>query len=111
LVASDAHAADDPQRSATQALTRAKELHKAGKFREALNELMRAYALAPQQDLLYGIAQLHVKLNNCPEAVRSSDAISLPDASLAEGAAGHPRVPNQPAVVSRSPKESVVAAD
>jgi len=50
-------------------IERATELHKEGKYAEALDELRLAYRLDPQPNLLYAIAQLHVKLGKCPEAI------------------------------------------
>jgi len=50
-------------------IERATELHKEGKYTEALDELRLAYRLDPQPNLLYAIAQIHVKLGKCPEAI------------------------------------------
>jgi hypothetical protein len=43
--------------------------HKAGKFDVALSELQAAYDLDPQPKLLFAIAQVQVKLDNCPDAI------------------------------------------
>ena len=43
--------------------------HKDGNFDVALTELQAAYALDPQPKLLFAIAQVQVKLDNCPDAI------------------------------------------
>ncbi len=43
--------------------------HKAGNFDVALTELQAAYDLDPQPKLLFAIAQVQVKLDNCPGAI------------------------------------------
>ena len=43
--------------------------HKAGDFGVALTELQAAYDLDPQPKLLFAIAQVQVKLDNCPDAI------------------------------------------
>lgn len=48
---------------------RATQLYKDGKYAEALVALEEAYALDPQPKLLYAIAQVHVKLGRCPDAI------------------------------------------
>lgn len=45
--------------------------HKAGKFDVALTELQAAYDLDPQPKLLFAIAQVQVKLDNCPGAIEN----------------------------------------
>jgi hypothetical protein len=45
------------------------EHHAAGRFKEALEQLTVAYTLHPQPDLLYAIAQVHVKLGDCASAI------------------------------------------
>src|SRR5262252_5705363 len=48
---------------------KATELHKEGKFAEALVELQAAYKLEPKQsDLLYAIGQVYSKMGDCTEA-------------------------------------------
>jgi tetratricopeptide (TPR) repeat protein len=59
----------DSTTEAKQHFELASAAHKAGKFRDALNELMLAYALDPKPELLYAIAQVHVKLGECPQAI------------------------------------------
>ena len=44
-------------------------LHAHRHWQEALNELTLAYSLDPQPDLLYAMAQLQVKLGQCPIAI------------------------------------------
>ena len=48
---------------------RATQLYKDGKYPEALVALEQAYAVDPQPKLLYAIAQVHVKLGRCPDAI------------------------------------------
>ncbi|MBA3463037.1 MAG: tetratricopeptide repeat protein [Deltaproteobacteria bacterium] len=61
--------AGDPRIEAKAHIDRATELHKAGNPAEALGELVRAYALDPQPQLLYAMGQLHVKLGECTLAI------------------------------------------
>jgi len=69
-------------------IERATELHKEGKFEEALVELRAAYRLDPQSNLLYAIAQVHVKLGRCPEAITYYEQFlaTQPDAGPAAAA-------------------------
>jgi tetratricopeptide (TPR) repeat protein len=69
LAAAPRAAQADARREAQAHLARATELHGAGAFAEALTELTIAYSLDPQPDLLYAIAQTHVQLGNCPQAI------------------------------------------
>lgn len=62
-------AAADPKAEATQHFERASVAHEEGRFRDALRELTLAYALDPRPELLYAIAQVHVKLGECPQAI------------------------------------------
>lgn len=50
-------------------LDRAAKAHKAGDYAVALDELQAAYALDPQPRLLYAIAQVHAKLDDCTKAI------------------------------------------
>jgi tetratricopeptide (TPR) repeat protein len=59
----------DPAAEAKQHFEAASAAHKAGNFRKALEELMLSYALEPKPELLYAIAQVHVKLGECPQAI------------------------------------------
>lgn len=61
--------AGDPKVEAKMHIDRATELHKSGKPAEALGELVRAYALDPQPQLLYAMGQLHVQLGDCTLAI------------------------------------------
>jgi hypothetical protein len=61
--------AGDPKAEAKTHIERATELHRTGKAAEALGELVRAYALDPQPQLLYAMGQLHVKLGECTLAI------------------------------------------
>lgn len=49
----------------------AAKFHKDGNFPEALTELQAAYKLDPQPKLLFAIAQVQAKLDNCPDAIDS----------------------------------------
>ena len=48
----------------------AKQLYEEGKAAEALDELNIAYQLDPSPELLYAIAQTHVVLGKCDEAIK-----------------------------------------
>lgn len=48
---------------------RAAKAHKAGNFEGALEELKAAYAIDPQPKLLYAIAQVYAKLDDCTAAI------------------------------------------
>jgi hypothetical protein len=50
-------------------MDRAAKAHKAGQFDVALVELQAAYDMKPQPKLLFAIAQVQQKLDNCPAAV------------------------------------------
>lgn len=58
-----------PKVEAKMHMEKGAKAHKAGKFDVALTELQAAYALDPQPKLLFAIAQVQAKLDNCPEAV------------------------------------------
>lgn len=64
-----AHAKPKPKDSVKVHMDNAAKAHKAGKFEVALAELQAAYALDPQPKLLYAIAQVYAKLDNCEEAI------------------------------------------
>ncbi len=55
--------------SAKEHIARAKKAHQQRKFDVALDELEQAYDLDPQPDLLFAIGQIHVKLDQCAEAI------------------------------------------
>jgi tetratricopeptide (TPR) repeat protein len=59
----------DPAADAAQHFKRAKTYHQQGDYTHALQELMAAYDAEPTPGLLYGIAQTHVKLGQCAEAI------------------------------------------
>ncbi len=61
--------AEDPKAEAKRHVDHATELHKGGKFAEALDELKTAYALDPQPQLLYAMGQLLVNLGHCDQAI------------------------------------------
>jgi tetratricopeptide (TPR) repeat protein len=69
LLATPGLAAADAKAEARPHIERASSLHAAGKYSEALKELTLAYALDPQPQLLYAIAQVHVKLGDCDSAI------------------------------------------
>ena len=58
-----------PKEDAQRHMERAMKAHEAGKFYVALHELQEAYASDPQPELLFAIAQIHVKLDHCDDAV------------------------------------------
>jgi tetratricopeptide (TPR) repeat protein len=62
-------AAADPKVESKQHFDAASTAHKEGRFKDALTELMVAYALDPRPELLYAIGQIHVKLGQCPQAI------------------------------------------
>ena len=59
----------DPKLESKQHFEAATKAHKDGRFGDALTELMVAYALDPRPELIYAIAQIHVKLGQCPQAI------------------------------------------
>ena len=59
----------DPKAMAQAHVHASEKLFQDGKYAEALNELTTAYALDPQPGLLYAIAQVHVKLGDCADAI------------------------------------------
>lgn len=61
--------AEDPKVEAKHHVERATQLHKDGRFADALDELKTAYALDPEPQLLYAMGQLLVKLGRCAEAI------------------------------------------
>ena len=61
--------AGDPKAEAQAHVHASEKLFQAGKYQDALGELTTAYALDPQPGLLYAIAQVHVKLGECAEAI------------------------------------------
>ncbi len=67
LVASQAGAV--PRNTVKAHIDKATKAHKEGNFELALDELKAAYTLDPKPDLLFAIAQVYVKLDNCTDAV------------------------------------------
>ena len=59
----------DAKADARKKIEIAAEHHAAGRYKEALNELTIAYTLSPMPDILYAIAQVHVKLGDCTQAI------------------------------------------
>ncbi len=68
-LASPAHADDTAKTEARSHIDKASQLHKDGKYQQALDELTVAYSLDPQPSLLYAIGQVHVKLGQCKLAI------------------------------------------
>lgn len=62
-----AHA--DAKSEAAAHVARAQAAHDAGKFADALTELLTAYTLDPQPQLLYAIGQVQRDLGRCDEAI------------------------------------------
>jgi tetratricopeptide (TPR) repeat protein len=50
-------------------IAKATKAHQEGKFEVALDELLAAYKLDPQPELLFAIAQVYGKLDRCSDAV------------------------------------------
>jgi tetratricopeptide (TPR) repeat protein len=69
LAVAPAALAGTPQQEAKVLVAKATKAHKAGDFATALTNLMAAYDKDPQPELLYAIAQVHVKLLQCKEAI------------------------------------------
>ena len=69
LLAAPVLARADAKSEAQTHIDRATALHQAGKFSDALGELMFAYSLDPRPMLLYAIGQVHVKLGQCKLAI------------------------------------------
>ena len=90
LAAAPGLARADAKAEAQSRFERATELHQAGKFAEALNELTIAYTLDPRPEILYAIGQMHVQLGNCPQAILfyerflSTSPNAVPAAAAAE---------------------------
>jgi hypothetical protein len=69
IVASSASAFADAKEQAKEHIDKATTFHGEGKFKDALDALTVAYTLDPRPELLYAIAQMHVQLGNCPQAI------------------------------------------
>jgi tetratricopeptide (TPR) repeat protein len=69
LVAMPLVAVAGPKEQAKAHIAKATAAHKDGKFAVALDELQAAYKLDPKPDLLFAIAQVYVKLDNCADAI------------------------------------------
>jgi tetratricopeptide (TPR) repeat protein len=125
LAAAPGLARADAKTEAQSRFQHAIELHEAGKFAEALNELTVAYTLDPRPEVLYAIGQMHVRLGDCPQAIlfyqrflsTSPDAVpaaaaaeaietckTKPDAA-AKAAAAAPAPPPAPAAHAPSAQE------
>jgi tetratricopeptide (TPR) repeat protein len=61
--------AKTPQQEAKALVAKAMKAHEKGDFATALTNLQAAYEKDPQPELLYAIAQVHVKLMQCKEAI------------------------------------------
>jgi len=61
--------AKTPQQESKVLVAKAMKAHEAGDYAGALTNLMAAYDKDPQPELLYAIAQVHVKLLQCKEAI------------------------------------------
>lgn len=71
-----AHSADakpkpKPKQSAKSHIDKATKAHKDGKFDVALTELKAAYEIEPEPKLLFAIAQVYAKLDDCPNAIEN----------------------------------------
>jgi tetratricopeptide (TPR) repeat protein len=70
VAAASARADADAKQEAAAHVEAASTAHAAGNFGVARGELIAAYALDPQPDLLFALGQVHVKLNACGVAIR-----------------------------------------
>ncbi len=61
--------AKTPKQEAKALVAKAMKAHEQGDYATALQSLQDAYAKDPQPELLYAIAQVHVKLLQCKEAI------------------------------------------
>lgn len=69
IVIAPATALADARTEARTHMERAAALHAEGKFAEALTEITIAYSLEPKAERLYAIAQMHVQLGDCAQAI------------------------------------------
>ena len=111
---------------------KAAKAHKAGKFDVALTELQAAYAIDPQPKLLFAIAQVQAKLDQCPDAIVNYEkyleaekskqkqavvkqAIAACNDKVAAAAAAVPTTPPEPtpedALVAPAPTPTPIAPD
>ena len=58
-----------PEQEAKELVASAMKAHEAGDFPKALADLQAAFDKDPQPELLYAIAQVEAKLDNCPRAI------------------------------------------
>lgn len=84
-------------------IEKASKAHGEGKFEKALEHLEAAYALDPQSELLYAIAQVYHKLENCP------DALSYYERFLATNPADEAREDTQEAIEACNEKLGIKA--
>jgi tetratricopeptide (TPR) repeat protein len=69
LVLASAIAFAGPEQEAKALVAKAMKAHEQGDFPTALQNLQAAFDKDPQPELLYAIAQVHVKLSQCKEAI------------------------------------------
>ncbi len=67
--AADARPAGKSKQGVQTHMDRAAKAHKQGNYELALTELQAAYAIDAQPKLLYAIAQVYAKLDNCAAAI------------------------------------------
>lgn len=67
----DAKPKAKPKESAKSHIDKATKAHKDGKFDVALTELKAAYEIDPEPKLLFAIAQVYAKLDDCPNAIEN----------------------------------------
>jgi tetratricopeptide (TPR) repeat protein len=104
LVVAAPRAFADAKQDAQAHVAKAAEYHQAGKYRDALGELTAAYALDPQPGLLYAIAQVHVKLDECAVAIDYYQQFlgTHPDAK--PSAAAHEAIDACKTIIAKQPK-------
>ena len=89
LLATASPAAADPTSEANAHVKKAMVHHGNGEFAKALDELLLAYQIDPQPGLLYAIAQVHVKLDHCSDAVSFYERFLATNPEAKAAAAAH----------------------
>ena len=64
----------DPKAEARKHMQAAAAAYKEGRYEDTLAELEKAYAVDPMPELHYSIGQVYVKLERCPDAIRSYES-------------------------------------
>jgi tetratricopeptide (TPR) repeat protein len=126
--ATAADAKPKPKDTAKVHTDRAAKAHKDGKYDVALSELQAAYAIDPQPKLLFAIAQVQAKLDNCEAAIENYEkfnaatkdkskqavvqqAIDACKKKIAEQKAAQPDKPDPGVFRAKKPAEGEPIAD